>query len=238
MANIAALNNIQHKDLRVMTQQGKRYGDDAILVNAFPMEFFRLQAHYPIVFRKTEQGLSFEAFALLGFAAGENLFLKDDSWDADYIPLAIQRQPFLIGRSGDQLAVHIDLDNQRVRQAGNEGEALFLPHGSPTPYMDKVNSILLAIHQGMEGAPAFAKALMDHDLLESFVYDIQFDYGERYRLDGFYTIKEEKLRALDAAALDALHRAGNLQAIYMALASMGNFGNLIARKNRLHAAAR
>ena len=235
MPNVVALNNVQHKDLRVVTKYAAAHGDDVVLVNTFPAEFFRVQAHYPIVFRKTGPDQSFEAFALMGFSQGENLFLNDTGWDADYVPIAVQRQPFLIGRNGEQLTVHIDLDNPKVRTGGSEGEPLFLPHGSPSPYMDRINSILLAIHQGMESMPAFTKVLADHDLFESFVYDIQFDSGEKYRLDGFYTIKEVKLRALDAAALDALHRVGYLQAVYRALASMGNFGNLIARKNRLHA---
>lgn len=235
MPNVVALNNVTHKNLRILPGHGAGIGDNAILVNTFPSEFIRIQSHYPIVFRKSEQGLAFESFALMGFAAGENLFQTADGWDADYVPLAIERQPFLIGRSGDQLTVHIDLQSPKISPDPEEGEALFLPHGSSSPYLDRANSILMTLHQGMEGMPAFSAALMEHDLLESFVYDIQFDYGEQYRLDGFYTIKDSSLKALNGVALEALHRAGYLQAVYMAQASMGNFRKLIDRKNRLHA---
>ena len=44
---------------------------------------------------------------------------------------------------------------------------------------------------------------------------------------------EERLRALESATLGELHQAGHLMPIFMALASLGNFTRLIARKNRI-----
>jgi len=40
------------------------------------------------------------------------------------------------------------------------------------------------------------------------------------------------LRDLNADALDALHRVGHLQSVYMMLASMPNLVKLIDRKNQ------
>ena len=48
-------------------------------------------------------------------------------------------------------------------------------------------------------------------------------------------IDEEKLRALDGEAVAALHRDGHLMPIFMALASLGNLHDLVARKNRQRA---
>jgi hypothetical protein len=164
------------------------------------------------------------------------LFLNEDGWDASsYVPLVIQRQPFLIGMSGEELTVHVHIDSPKISNNPNEGEAVFLQHGSPTPFLERTNSILLALHQGFSSMPEFFAALSKYDLLESFIADIQLDDGTPIRIDGFYTIKEAKLNLLNGTALDALHRAGHLQAIYMVLASMGNFPALIERKNRLHA---
>jgi hypothetical protein len=235
MTEAVLLNNISHKDLRIITKRGAEYGDDVIIVSTFPAEFRHIQSHYPIVFRKTNDGLSFDVFALFGFVAGENLFLGPNGWDANYVPLAVQRKPFLIGVDGENLTVHVDMHSPRISSNADEGEAVFLKHGSPTEFMDRMNSTLLAIHQGVQSMPAFIAALSAHDLFESFVADIELSDGAKYRLDGFYTIKEEKLNALNGDALEALHRAGYLQAIYMAIASMGNFRKLIERKNRLHA---
>jgi hypothetical protein len=236
MPNHVLLNNIQHKDLKIITRKGPGFGDDVMYTATFPAEMRNLQAHYPIVFRKTDDGLTFEPVALLGFEAGENLFLKADGWDATEIPLMIARQPFLIGRNGEEMLVHVDLDNPRVSHS--EGEPVFLPHGGVTEYLEQVNSMLFAIHQGLQANAGFVEALLKHELLESFVFDIELEDGSQNRLGGFYTIHEERLAALPAEAIGALHAAGWLQPAYMVLASLSQFRALIDRKNRKHAANR
>lgn len=235
MTKPVLLNNIDHKDLRVATGRGARYGDDVMSALTFPGEFRQLQACYPIVFAKTADGTGFSSLALFGFQEGENLFLDGDSWDATYVPLAIERQPFLIGRGGGELAVHVDIDHPRIGQAG---EPVFLPHGGTTQYIERINSTLQALHQGLEAAPAFIAALLENELLESFVLDIELDDGSQNRLAGFYTINEERLAALAPEAIGRLHRAGHLEPVYMALASLAQFRSLIERKNRRNAGHR
>jgi hypothetical protein len=235
MPNPVLLNNVQHKDLRVITQRGAQYGDNIMFALTFPSEFRNLQAHYPIVFRKTDDGAGFEAIALFGLQEGENLFLEGERWDAE-VPLLVERQPFLIGRKGEELMVHVDLDSPRVSQS--EGEPVFLPHGGASDYLDRMNSSLLTIHQGLEAAAPFVAALKEYDLLESFVLDVTLNDGSQGRLSGFYAIQEDRLAALEPEALGRLHRAGYLQAIFMVVASLSNFRSLIERKNRVQAAAR
>lgn len=229
MANPVLLNNVDHKDLRIITGRGEALGDNLMFAPTFPAEFRTLQAHYPIVFRKSAAG-AFEPVALFGFQEGENLFLRDGGWDATDVPLAVERLPFLIGASGPELMVHVDLDSPRVSRG--EGEPVFLPHGGNTDFLERMNSTLLALHQGMQDVAGFAAALVQHELLESFVFDIELDDGSQNRLAGFYTIHEERLAMLDGAVLERLNRAGYLAAIYYALASLSNFRALIARKNR------
>ena len=237
MPQAVLLNNVDHKHLRVIREHGAAYGDDVMFANTFPAEFRQLQASYPIVFRPTPDG-SFEAIALFGLQAAENLFLGADGWDAHYVPLAIERQPFLIGVAGEELTVHVYLDSPRISQNADQGEALFLPYGSPSPFLDHMNSTLLALHQGLLSMPAFIGALRELELLEPFVFEAQLDDGSQRRLEGFYTIHEERLNALAGHALEALNRAGYLQPIYMAIASLSNFRTLIDRKNRAHAGSR
>lgn len=236
MANPVLLNNIDHKDLRVITARGAAYGDDVMLALTFPAEFRDLQAHYPIVFRKGADGVSFEAYAMLGFEDGENLFLDGDVWDAPDLPLSIARQPFLIGLNDSAMMVHVDLDNPRVN--ASTGEPVFLPHGGNTEYLENISAMLATIDQGLQTMPAFVAALLEHKLLESFVLDVELNSGAQHRLSGFYTIHEERLQAVGAEALAAMNRNGYLQAIYMAIASMSKLRSLIERKNRRHARQR
>ena len=233
MAKPVLLNNIDHKDLHVLTGRGAHVGDNVMSALTFPAEFRDVQACCPIVFRKAADG-GFEAHALFGFQEGENLFLGLHGWEAPYVPLSIERQPFLIGINGDELTVHVDLENPRIASSG--GERVFLPHGGTSEYLERVNSTLLAIHQGLQQARGFLAALLELQLLESFVFDIELDDGSQNRLAGFYTVNEERLAALPGSVLEQLNRAGYLQAIYMVVASMSNFRTLIERKNRVHAA--
>ena len=235
MTNAVALNNIDHKDLRVITTRGAAYGDDVKFALTFAAEFRNVQACYPIVFQKTADG-KFQSIALFGFQDKENLFLGPDGWEASYVPLTVERHPFLIGFRDREPTVHIDLANPRVSRT--EGEALFREYGGSSDFLERMSSVLATIHQGLEAMPAFIDALLQHDLLESFVLDVELNDGSQHRLTGFYTINEERLGALDASALARLHQAGYLQAIYMAIASQSHFRDLIERRNRANAARR
>jgi hypothetical protein len=236
MANHAPLNNVDHKNLRVVTTRGAAYGDAVMSVLTFPAEFRDLQACYPIVFAQDGNG-SYDAIALLGFEQGENLFLGPNGWDAPAIPLTVERQPFMIGR-GDELSVHIDLDSPRVRDGGIEGEALFLTYGGTSEYLERISSVLRTIHDGLAASRAFVAALVELELIESFVLDVELDDGSQNRLAGFYTINEDRLAQLSADQLAALHGKGYLQAIYMAVASLAQFRALIQRKNRANGSLR
>lgn len=235
MTHSVLLNPADHGNLRVITTQSTAYGGKDMAAYTFAPEFRNLQAYYPIVFYKNEDGSGFAPMALLGFDAQENLFLGPDGWDAPYIPLTLQHQPFMIGRNGDELMVHIDMDSPRISRT--EGEALFLEGSKlPSPYLEGINGMLGAIHAGIEGAKAFSDALMEHQLLESFVYDIERPDGSQHRLSGFYTIHEERLAALGADALEALNQAGHLLPIYMVVASLSKLRDLTERKLKADAA--
>ena len=234
MANPVLLNNIEHKDLRVITRHGKHLGDSHPYVQTFAGEFRLLQAYYPIVFTKSAEDQPFEPVALLGFENDENLFLGESGWDAPTVPLLIERLPFLIGKHGEEMMIHVDLDSPRISKT--EGEPVFLEHGGMTPYLENINSLLVMVHEGLQSNAAFVDTLVKHDLLEPFALDVELENGSQHRMTGFSTIHEENLNKLDAATLDSLHKEGYLAAIFFQLASLSNFRALIDRKNARNAA--
>ncbi|OYU25061.1 MAG: peptidase [Burkholderiales bacterium PBB2] len=225
MQKTELLNNITHKDLRVITHRGAQWGDAVMSCLATPDEFRKLQAHYPIVFQENAQG-QFQPLALLGLQDGENLFLGAKGWSVPYVPLSMQRGPFMIGVADDELRMLIDIASPRISQ-GAEGEAVFLPQGGNTEFLEQANSILKALHEGLQATPEFVEALVAHNLLEPFVLDVERPDGTHGRLVGMYTIFEERLAALDANTIGLLHQADYLQPIYMAVASMSNLQTLI-----------
>jgi len=221
------LNNIQHKDLRIVTQRGAKWGDDIMSAPVALDEFRKLQAHYPIVFQPDDRGGVAPA-VLFGLQHGENLFLNEQGWDADYLPLSVQRLPFSIGIADDELRMMVDMDSKRISH-GAEGEAVFLPHGGTTDFTENANAVLRTLHEGLQATADFVQTLMQHELLESFVLDVERPDGSHGQLVGFHIIHEERLAALDAATVGMLHQADYLQPIYMAIASLSNFTTLIKR---------
>jgi hypothetical protein len=238
MAKIELLNNLDHKDLRVITTRSAEYGDNLWYTPTFPHEFRNLQRHYPIVFTKNSETGQFQAVALLGFELGENLFLNQDGWEAGYIPLSIMRQPFLIGYQDTteggvpktELVISVNMDSPRV--STTEGDRVFLEHGGNTDYLERVNSILNLVHQGLERNQPFIDMMLGMELLESFVLDVELNDGSEHRMSGFYTINEDSLAGLTGDDLVILNNKGYLEAVYMVMASQSNIPDLVDRKNR------
>jgi hypothetical protein len=237
MANYQLLNNIDHKDLRIIIDRSAEYGDDVWYATTFPEEFRHVQRHYPIFFTRNPDSGEIHALAMFGVEEGENLFLDERGWEAGYIPLDIVRKPFLIGFQDQQgqggasrePVITVDMDSPRV--STGRGEAVFLEHGGNSPYIEQVGSILKALHQGLRRSGPFYDVLAELDLLESFVVDVQLKDGSEHRMTGFHTINEDRLKALDGEQLAMLSQRGYLEAIYMVIASMSHLPDLIDRKN-------
>ncbi|WP_332820142.1 SapC family protein [Sphingopyxis sp.] len=234
MTRHAVLDKNVHRELRVRTDAGAELGDDIMATLTVPSEFRRVQAHFPILFRRETGRADFAAMALFGFESGENLFLDGDRWDARYRPLSLAIQPFLIGRPASDDGpgqVHIDLDHPRIADAV-DGVRLFDADGMATPYLDEIAGRLGDLDEGYRESRAFYDALSAYDLLEPFSLEVTLDDGSLHSLVGFHIIDEARLRALDAEALGALHAAGHLMPIFMAMASLSQLSVLVERKNR------
>lgn len=238
MARYELLNNVTHKDLRVITGFGREFGDDIGMVPAFPSEYAELQREYPIFFRKDGDSGLWQSVALLGFEQHENLFLQDGRWNAAYLPGAVAKGPFLIGFQEQRIdgelrkepVMHIDLEHRRV--SFTEGEPVFLPQGGNSPYLQHIAGVLRGIRDGVEFGAAMFAAFDAMDLIQPVNLDVQLDDKHRIGVSGLYGIDRERLAALDAESLHRLSRAGFLEGAYLVLASLHNMRRLMAEKQR------
>jgi len=238
MARYELLNNISHKDLRVVTRFGREFGDQVGMVQAFPTEFAELQREYPIFFRQDRDSGEWQAVALLGFERDENLFLRDGRWNADYLPGMIAKGPFLIGFQEQRVdgelrrepVIHVDMEHPRI--STSEGEAVFLPRGGHTPYLEHISGVLRGIRDGVEAAKAMFSAFDALGLIQPMQFEMQLDAEHRVTLSGLHGIDRERLAALDAEALQRLNGAGYLEGAFLVQASMHNLRRLMAEKQR------
>ena len=238
MPNYQLLNDKTHKNLKVITGHSAQFDENIANTLTFPTEYGDVQREYPIFFGKNPDTGEFCSIVVFGFQAGENLFLQGEQWNASYIPAAIARGPFLIGFQNQQEnggspaapVIQVDMDSPRISQT--EGEAMFLADGSISPYAKKINSILSAIHQGMEASKSMFAAFLEYDLIEPVTLNIELNSGQKINLQGNYTIHEEKLSKLSGEALEKLNKAGYLQAAFLVIASLNNIKKLIEMKNK------
>jgi len=229
------LDNITHHDLKIITRRGAEYGDNIHCTPVYLSEFRQLQAYYPVFLRKNNEK-QFEPVALLGFSEQENLFLTSQGWQASYIPLSIQRQPFLIGFQtttengvpAQQPVVCIDTAHPRVSRS--EGEAVFLPQGGNSPYLQHITSVLATIQQGHQQNQQFISALSALDLIEPLLLELSLPDQQTHRVTGLYTINEERLNQLNGEQLASLHQQGYLQHCYMMIASAMNIRTMLQHK--------
>ena len=238
MVNRVVLNNQVHRDVRIAATRPTRQNAEVNAVSVVPREFPRLLAHYPIFYTKNTESGRFEPSALLGFQPQENLFFVNDRWDAAYVPLHIQRQPFsLITRraqnaEGTPPALDVALDLTQTVQS-QEGERLFLEDGEPTKLLQGITSMLSALLEGAKETYAFTGRLAELDLLEPVRIDIEFVNGSEAKLQGLYWIAVAALKALSAAQLAELRDREYLEWMYFQMASLSQVSGLVARKNRL-----
>jgi hypothetical protein len=236
--NTAMLNNVAHKNLKVITRHGAEFGDRVGTAVVFPNEFSALQHEYPIFFRKDPSNGEFQAIALLGFQKDENLFLEGSRWNGRYVPAAIARGPFLIGfqdqkrdgRVQRERVIHVDLDSPRVSQT--EGEPLFTAQGGNSPFLDRISQLLAGIHDGVNLSKAMFTAYQELGLIEVVNLELKYSAAETFQVLGLHTVNQAKLAELDAAALERLHKSGFLECAYLQIASLGNVNRLMAIKMR------
>lgn len=238
MSNFVILDKNKHKNTRILTGRGAEFGENIHLVPVVCEELNKLVLEYPVCLIKNNDTGQFGLQALLGFEVGENLFLHGNEWSANYIPLHIKRQPFMVGVNAeenkqptpDNTVITINTASARVQETS--GELIFDESGNITPFMQEMNNCLSTLVNGIINTEAFIKTLSEHNLIESIQLTVNFMDSEERRFDGIYTLNEEKLKQLSPDVLETLNSKGYLQACYLLLASIGQTQKLISLKRQ------
>lgn len=205
--------------------------------NAIPIshtEFQPVSRDYPIVFTSGDGGKTFAAVAVLGVAAGENLFYQGGAWAPRvYVPAYARRYPFCMARvkldkveRKDRL---ICVEKSRLDEAA--GEAMFDAAGKPSEKWSALERLLSEYEADLERVRETCALLGDYGLLEAFTMQATPKGGEPVQLKGMHRVSEKKLEGLNAAQLKNLMRKGAMARIYMQLLSLQNFARLLERKS-------
>src|SRR5690554_7918078 len=115
--------------------------------------------------------------------------------------------------------VLIDAVDPRVQE--QDGEALFNERGFPTPYLEKMTSMLKVLKDGFAETQLFINKLLELDLIAPTTLKIELINQEQRHIQGFYSIDESKLKSLPGETIAELHSLNYLRPIYTMLTSFG-----------------
>jgi len=224
------------KTLRVRLPRRGEVPDFARKLNAIPVSFSEFAAaarDYPIVFTSGDNGKSFAPVAVLGMAAGENLFARADGWaPGTYLPAYIRRYPFCMAR------VRLDQVEQQNRMICVEkaavdaegAEAVFDEKGEPTAQWRDLQRLLAEYEADLERARELCTILADYALLEPFSMQAKTAQGGALQLTGMHRVDEKKIEHLNVNQFKNLAKKGILGRLYAHLLSLENFSRLLERK--------
>lgn len=194
------------------------------------VEFGDAAREYPLVF--VQAGLDDDGqhaiapIAVLGMVKDENLFIENKAWRALYMPAVLASYPFAIGRL-DAERFAICFDGAWSGLSGTEGEPLFTPEGEATAFVQQVQARLEALEQETQRTRLMCRRLRDLDLLREMRFDATMPDGSQFAVDGFLTVDDKKLDALDTEQVMELHRSGLLGLVHAHYVSMGNMRKLL-----------
>ncbi len=238
MAQLVAIDNKNHLNLKVDSAKAELHGAGLHLVPAVMSEFTNMAVQYPLVITKHADTGQFVVAAMLGFETGENLFWRDGQWQGLYLPLQIRRQPFFVGNpeqkseaepSGDYV---VCFDSESPAITSSDGQALFSDNGVDTEFFQQAKFCLAQLLEGELANKQLLEQLESMELLQVMKMEVTFANQQCTTLNGFYTIDTQKLAALSAEKISSLHKAGLLQAIYTLITSLGQIHHLIDLKNK------
>jgi hypothetical protein len=197
-------------------------------------EFVPAGRHYPLVFISSDSK-SYNAVAVLGMSAKENLFVTDGRWAGDvYMPAYARRYPFCMAK------VNVNSVEQKnrlicVEQSAldEKGEALFDDKGQPSAKWQDLERLLGEYEADLERVREMCAILADYGLFEPFTMQAKLKPekgGGSMQLGGMHRVAEKSIENLNAAQLKNLVRRGIMARIYVHLLSLEHFGNLLNRK--------
>ena len=197
-------------------------------------EFALVAREYPIVFTALAGSQVYAPVAILGMAAGENLYNAGGSWAPDtYVPAYVRRFPFCMTTVTLDKVVQQNrlICVEKSRLDDKDGEAMFDAKGQPSAKWKEIERLLTEYELDLERSREMCGILADYGLLEPFTMQAKLDKkADPLALTGMFRVAEAKIEHLNASQLKNLVKKGILSRAYAHLLSMENFGRLLDRK--------
>lgn len=231
---LVPLNKAVHLKTKVYVSDSFSHAMNQHLTSLCIHEISQAAAHYPVVFVKSAETDEFKLVAALGLQAGENLFYQLGIWRESYIPLNILRYPFgAIGSNEDEKGFTVCIDGNSDCLSESKGQPLFDEEGKQTEYLSEMIKFLTDVITKEMVTKKFIDEMVALDLLKENAFTLTTITGEKHKIDGVFTIDEEKLKNLTDEQVLSFHKRGFFSTIYSHLTSLAQFNRLIMMKSKI-----
>ena len=116
-------------------------------------------------------------------------------------------------------------------QSENNLEPIYTQSAEESGYFKQIKQCLGHLLQGEIDNKKLIDALLKYELLQPLSLEVTFENNKKTKLNGLYTINQEKLSQLNSDQITLLHQSALLPAIYTVITSLGQIYPLIERKN-------
>lgn len=223
------LNREAHRNLKIRPVPSFAYAAGTNSVPLTGNEFAGAARQFPILFISdaSQQPMP---IALLGLRKDENLFVDAEGrWTGIYIPAFIRRYPYVLGDKGLPDEFNVCIDEEFPGFNTDEGDPLFNDDGSEGAALKRAMEFMNAYQADAKRTQAFCAELKRLDLLIPQMITVAPKQGEKFNLDGFTVIDENRLTKLGDEEAGKLLRSGYLGWIFAHLISTHNIAELSRR---------
>jgi SapC len=224
---VVPVNKEVHAKTRIRDITSFEFAATSHIAYVTMQEFTRAAAIFPIVFLEDKAKDTFRPVALLGLAAGSNLFVDSaGKWQASYVPAIIRRYPFALTPRGADGQYIVCIDEASSLVSTTEGSPLFDDKGEPTQVIENVKRYLSELQQ-MDGLTnAFCSFLKDNNMFTPLNLRVR-DNSAVKNISGCYVVNEERLNNLSDELFLQIRQKRYLPAIYAHLISLAQTERLV-----------
>lgn len=226
---VVGLNKETHAKTKINTVRALSHIAGEHLLPVVVHEFVAAGAEFPVVFIKDTNSDRYQSVVLLGLAPQQNLILKNDKWNALYVPRVVRNYPLVLVQDApesDRLIVAIDESSERVNEA--DGFALFNEDGSESEFLTARKNQMAEYIDFNRITRAFTEKLQSLELLTEQTLTLSIN-GEQRTVNGIHMVDEKKLEALSDEVYLELRKSGYLTAIYAHLMSLQHTQKLVQK---------
>ncbi len=195
-SQIMIINSGEHKESAVKAYNDFSYASKIMHTPITAPEFYESCKDYPILFIK-DGASNWSASAVIGYQEDQNLFVDEKgSWEKGrYIPAAIRRYPFIFV-ANEEKELMLGVDSNALSDAAEDKERKLFDGEKPSEFTTKVLEFMNQFQADATATANFIKQLEEWELLEEKTMQVTTPKGEKFSINGFYIVNEEKLQHL------------------------------------------